>query len=70
MNTERTDYNTKVNLKLITQAARYYNQSRIRLEVYREMEYHLLEEVAQKHLMHWKKELRELIFSDMDGGAI
>ncbi len=67
---ERTDYDIEANLKLIAKAARYYNQSRTRLEVYRELDYLLLEEISQKNLMYWKSKIHELIFNDMDGGAI
>ena len=67
---QRTDDNTTVNHSLIIQATGYYNETKIRLDIYRELGYPTLEAMTQKHLQHWKQKLHDLIFDSYTGGEI
>ncbi len=68
---ERTDYSQLANHSLIAQAARYYNDCSQGMETYRKLNLPVLEQLAKKHLMHWKGELQDLIFSyQTKGGGI
>ncbi len=66
MKTEDQDYSTLANFRLITQVALYYNSSKQNIKDYRDMDCQTLEQMATKHLMHWKKELHNLIFNGMN----
>ena len=66
MNKEDQEYRALANSKLISQVAEYYRRTRCDLEVYQEMNFTVLENVATEHLMHWRKELHELIFDGMN----
>ncbi len=63
---ERTDYSQLANHSLIAQAARYYNDCRENLEFYEDINSITLQDMSKAHLMHWKKELRALIFNGMN----
>ncbi len=58
----RTNTIDRANLGLIRDVAGYYNEINNDLELYQDMRYPVLENQAKEHLMHWKKELRRLIF--------
>ena len=66
MNTEEDHYMDEANQGLIVHVAEYYNETKRDLEVYQDMGYTILEAMAVKHLMHWKKELHDLIFNGMN----
>ncbi len=66
MDTEDQDYSTLANFTLIAQVATYYRSTMCDLESYQEMNLPTLEELSTKHLMHWKRELHELIFNGMN----
>ncbi len=59
-------YASQANRKLIAQAAGYYNDAKENLAFYREIDSPALQKLSREHLMHWKKELRSLIFSGMN----
>ncbi len=58
------------NHSLILQVSGYYNEAKIREDLYRELGYPTLADLAQKHLMHWKNQLHNLIFNSHAGGEI
>jgi hypothetical protein len=66
MTTLHDDYETLANQRLIAQMARYYNSARLDIEIYREMNATVLEEMAAEHLAYWKRELHTLIFNGLD----
>ena len=66
MTTLHDDYETLANQRLITQMARYYNSSKLDIEIYREMNATELVEIAEEHLEYWKRELHTLIFNGLE----
>ena len=70
MNRENHDDIKSAYLELIWQVAGYYNSTQRNVEIYRDMDSILLEELSRMHLMHWKKELHDLIFNSHIGGEI
>ncbi len=66
MNNDRQDYSMPANTRLILQVAKYYSSTASDLAAYKEMNLPSLEQLANKHLMHWKQELRELIFNGIN----
>ena len=60
------DYAAQANCELIAQAARYYNNTREDLVFYQRFNSDALQKLSRKHLMHWKKKLRSLIFNGMN----
>jgi hypothetical protein len=60
------EYATEANLQLITEVAGYYNQAREDLVFYQGIKSPTLQKLAYEHLMHWKKELRKLIFQGLN----
>ncbi len=66
MNTESQDYDTVANFKLIAQVAQYYNSTKQDVETYQDLKVPSLESMSTEHLMHWKKELHDLIFNGMN----
>ncbi len=68
---ECTDYCQLANHSLIAQAARYYNDCSRDMETYGKLNLPGLEQLTAKHLMHWKRELHNLIFNySTQGGEI
>ena len=63
---ERIDPVTQANHRLITQVASYYNDAKENLEFYQEVNSISLQEMTYEHMMHWKKELRSLIFNGLN----
>ena len=51
------------NKRMITQLAEYYRETKSSLELYQDMNYTVLEEMAERHLAHWKYELKNLILN-------
>ena len=66
MNKAFHDHATEANHRLITQVATYYNDAKENLEFYKEINSISLQEMSTDHLMHWKKELHDLIFNGMN----
>ena len=64
--TTQQDHATEANHKLIAQVAEYYNDARENIEFYKEINSITLQEMTYEHMMHWKKELRSLIFNGMN----
>ena len=66
MNTEYKDYDTVANARLIKQVAKYYCDTQRGLEIYRDMDSQVLENMAIENLLHWKQELHNLIFNGIN----
>ena len=62
----REEYIDQGNHRLIRQVASYYCDARRNVEFYQELDSTVLQEMNQKHLLHWKRELRSLIFNGMN----
>ena len=60
------EYATKANLELITEVAKCYNDASENIKFYAEVNSPTLQKMAQEHMMHWKKELRKLIFHGLN----
>ena len=54
------------NKTLIKQVAQYYRESREEAELYADMRFFRLEELALEQMAYWKSELRKCIF---EGGV-
>ena len=66
MTTIPRDHATEANHRLIAQVAEYYNDAKENLEFYKEVNSTVLKEMSQDHLLHWKRELKSLIFDGMN----
>ena len=66
MTTRPQDHATQANYRLIAQVVEYYNDAKENIEFYQEINSPVLQEMSQNHLLHWKKELRSLIFNGMN----
>ena len=66
MNRPLYEYATEANLKLITEVAKYYNDARENISFYSEVNSPTLQKLAKEHMLHWKKELRKLIFHGLN----
>lgn len=66
MTTRLQDHATQANYRLIAQVAEYYSDARENLEFYKEVNSTTLQEMSQDHLLHWKEELRSLIFNGIN----
>ncbi len=66
MNNDSQDYSMEANTKLILQVAEYYSFTAWNLATYQEMDMPRLEALSTKHLLHWKSELRHLIFNGIN----
>ena len=60
------DLQTEANHRLIVQVATYYNRTKEKIDGYKELNNTSLQELSEKHLDHWKSELRSLIFYGMN----
>ena len=60
------EYATEANLKLITEVAKYYNDAREDITFYSAVNSPTLHKLTKEHMMHWKKELRKLIFQGIN----
>ena len=67
MNDDRQYHYTESNHRLIAQVAEYYNEAKVKLDLYRELGYPTLADLTQKHLLHWKNQLHNLIFNSSTG---
>jgi len=66
MTTQSNDHATQANHRLIAQVAEYYNDTRINLGFYTEINSTVLQEICREHLQHWKNELISLIFNGLN----
>ena len=66
MTTQPYDHATEANHRLIVQVAGYYRDAKENLEFYKEVNSTTLQEMSQDHLLHWKNELRSLIFRGLN----
>lgn len=66
MTTRPQDNATQANHRLIAQVSEYYNDTKENLEFYQGLNSTSLVEMSQGHLLHWKKELYQLIFNGMN----
>ena len=66
MTTEPQDHATEANYRLIAQAAEYYNHAINNIDFYKELNSITLQEISKVHLLHWKSELKSLIFNGMN----
>ena len=51
------------NKTMIEQVATYYRESREEAELYADMKFYRLEELALEQMAYWKHELRKCIFN-------
>ncbi|KYJ87530.1 hypothetical protein [Sulfurovum riftiae] len=66
MNRDIHDHARQANHRLITQVASYYNEARENIAFYKEINCIELQELSRSHLLHWKEELRSLIFNGIN----
>ena len=66
MNKAFYDHASEANHRLITQVAEYYNDTQRGLEIYRDIDSQVLENMAIENLLHWKQELHNLIFNGIN----
>ncbi len=66
MNKAFHNHATEANHRLITQVASYYNDDKENVEFYKDINSMPLQEMSKDHLLHWKSELRSLIFCGMN----
>ena len=64
--TKPIDHATQANYRLIAQVSEYYNDARENIKFYKEVNSTTLQEMSQKHLQHWKGELKSLIFNGIN----
>ena len=56
------DLEIEANNRLIAQVATYYNNTKEKIDGYKELNNIPLQKLSEKHLEHWKSELRSLLF--------
>ena len=60
------EYATEVNIKLIVEVAKYYNDARKSIKFYSEVNSPILQNIVHGHKMHWKSVLRRLILQGIN----
>ena len=66
MNKAFHNHAIEANHRLIAQVATYYNDAKENLEFYKEVNSISLQEISKEHILHWEKELHDLIFNGMN----